>query len=261
MGIAHANRVRHPPARDAIDQAETPTRASSIPADENLGAGDEADAIAGPLDCLQHRIFTRAPAAFARAKHALRAKAAAVLDSGIASLERLRQAAGGGEDAGDESGHDRAQMRSLGGRRASGPDTPGSVAPKPRRVRSLFVHLCVLLAGAMAGLALAYNLLAQLLERRAATISRQEINLSKYSTSAAEFEKKLKLEQAKLAQAEQQLAAVHARDATTEPQGEAGGGRARASGQQSQARSADCTLRGSNIRSTLIGCIDDLNRH
>src|SRR5512146_586317 len=123
------------------------------------------------------KIERRAQAACARAQHALRAQAALFLDAGIASLERLRRAAAGGDAAGDECENERRGPKEHGPKelRTVNLDTSIPISRKPRRLRRLLVHVCVLLAGGTAGMALAYDLLAQLLDRRAAAISRQEI--------------------------------------------------------------------------------------
>lgn len=288
MSAAQATRARHTRTRDDTDRAEKAPRARNDRAGDDSDPEEQADAAPGRLSTFRRFLLTWALAAFARAKHALLVNAAAVLDSGIASLQRLRQLAGGAQDTVDGSEHDRHRpgKRRPGERRDTEPDTPTPVAPRKRRLRSLLVYLSVMLVGGMAGMVLAYDLLAQLLDRRATAISRQEIKLSKYSKSMAEYKKKLEREQAqrieaearlaagaaeyekklidqqtKRAQAENQLATVLAEHAKNVPRREAGGGRGTArSGLQSPARSANCTLRGSNIRSAVIGCVDELNR-
>ena len=272
MSTAHVPRARRTPACDDIARAE------------------QVDAADGWPDRLRRFLLTKAVAASACAKHALLAMAAAALDTGISSLQRLRTLAGGAQDA-DEGRDDerrRPGKRAPRERRDAEPEAPRPVARKPRRLRSLLVHLCVMLAGGMAGMALAYDLLAQLLDRQSASISRQEIKLSKYVKLVAEFEKKLDLgqaqrieaetrlaaavaenekklieQQAKRTAAEKQLATVLAEHANNVPRQEIGSGDGRSAasnGQLSSARSGNCTLGGSNIRSALIGCVDELNR-
>lgn len=275
MSTAHAPRARRAPARDDI-----------IPARDDIASAQEADAADGSPGSLRRFLLAWTVAASARARQALLAMAVAALDTGIASLQRLRKRAGGAEHA--DEGRDCDRRRS-GERRDAEPDAHEPAAPKPRRLRRLLVYLCVMLAGGMGGMALAYDLLAQLLDRRSATISRQEIKLSKYSKSVAEFEKKLALQQARRIEAETRLAAAvaenekkvveqqtkrmeaetrlatvpaeHANNVPRQNAGNGGGRGAARNGQLSSARSGNCTLGGSNIRSALLGCVDELNRH
>ncbi len=193
------------------------------------------------------------------------ALAVAAVDGGIASLQRLRERIGGAQDADEEpdelAGRPvRRGSRERHGAEADTPEITASLpaAPRPRRLRSVLLALCLMLAGGTAGMTLAYNMLAQLLERRAATIGLQQAELSKYAKSVAGLGEKLELQQAQRSEAEARLAALIAenklagqRTSRQEP-GSRGGADAPGSGV--------CTLDGSNVRAALIGCIDEMNR-
>lgn len=242
---------------------------------------------------MRQLLLARAIAASARAKQVLLAATTGAIDTGIASLQRLRQRAAGTEDPDERRDHDRkrpgkrAAMERPGGK----PATEEPVVPKPRRrLRSLLVYLSVMLAGSMGGMALAYDLLAHLLDHRSAEIKRQEVRMSKYSKSVAELEKKLDQQQAKQIEAETRLAAALVEnekklgelqakrtEAETrlasalagrasnprrrEDTGSNRGSRSAArSGQAGWARAGNCTLGSGNIRSVLNGCIADMDR-
>ena len=249
-------------------------------------------------------------AACARAKQVILAAATAAIDIGIASLQLLRQRAAdsdaaqpheGRDDddarAGDTRGRrgkDHAREGDTGARRGK-PGTgarPGgepaaeeAVAPTPRRrLRSLLVYLSVMLAGAMGGMALAYNLLAQLLDHRSAEVHRKEVKLSENSKSMAELKQQLDQGQAKQTEAQTRLAAALAEneaklgelqqkrvDAETRlasalagragnPQRREDGGGSQGTGQAGLTSAGDCTLGSGNIRSVLSGCIAEMNR-
>ncbi|MGP1675583.1 MAG: hypothetical protein ACTS6J_00310, partial [Burkholderiales bacterium] len=216
--------------------------------------------------------------------------ASAAIAKGIASLQRLRRRAGGAQDPDERRDHARerpgkpATTVQPGGE----PAAEETVAPKPRRrLRSLLVYLAVMLAGGMGGMALAYDLLAQLLEHRSAEIRRQEVNLSEYSKSMAELKQELDQRQAKQTEAETRLAAALAESEkklgelqqkraeaetrlasalaarASSPQRRADSGSrlgAARNGQAGRSRAGDCTLGSGDIRSVLSGCIADMNR-
>ena len=233
-------------------------------------------------------LLAKASAAFARAKHVLLAAATAAIDAGIASLQRLRKRAGGAEHRHERRDRERPGKRATTERPRGERAAEETIAPKPRRrLRGLLVYLGVMLAGGMLGMALAYDLLAQLLDRRSAEIGRQEVKLSKYSKSVAELKKKLDRQQAKqieaetrlataLAQNEKKLGELQAQRAEAEtrlasalagrannPQRreDIGGSRGAArSGRAGWTRSGDCTLGSGDIRSVLNGCIAEMNR-
>jgi hypothetical protein len=227
-----------------------------------------------------------ASAASARATGVLLGAANAVIDSGIAFLQRLRQRSGGAQHADECRDHERPGKPATMERARGEAVSAEAEAPKPRgRLRRMLVYLGVMLAGSMGGTALAYNLFAQALDRQSAEITRQEVKLSKYSKSAVELEKKL--EQAQQVEAETRLAAALAQnekkigelqaqrgEEETQPgnapaahagnpqrQQDAGkSGAAARSGQTAWTRSGSCTLSSGNVRSVLKGCIADMER-
>lgn len=268
MTTAPAPGARRTPPRDADTAAEEPV------------AGD------GWQARVRRLLRARASAASARAKQLLLAGATAAIDTGIASLQQLRKRTGGAGDPDEPRDRDlrRPGTRATTARRRGEPAAEEAIAPKPRRrLRSLLVYLGVMLAGSMGGTALAYDLLAQLLDHQSAEIARQEIKLSKYSKSAvelrknidqqrakqietetrltaalAENEKKTGELQAKRAEAEGQLASAtagHVDDAQRQDGIRSGGGNAR-----SRPAAGDCTLGRGDIRSVLKGCIAEMNR-
>jgi len=238
-------------------------------------------------------LLAKAIAASARAKHVLLAAATAAIDTGIASLQRLRKRAGGAEHPDERRDHDRERpgKRATTKRRGGEAAAEETIAPKPRRrLRSLLVYLGVMLAGGMLGMALAYDLLAQLLDHQSAEIKRQEVKMSKYSKSVAELKKKLDQQQAKqieaetrlavtLAENEKKLGELQAKRAEAETRlASALAGRASnpqrqedtssirdsrgaaRSGQAGWTRTGNCTLGSGNIRSVLHACIADMDR-
>jgi len=152
----------------------------------------------------------------AHAKRALRAKVrtrvTAVLDAGIAFLQRLRKKAGGvqekAEDTEDGRGSrpDRSEARRS--MSAVPAETPAE-APKPkRRLRALLIYVSVLLAGGIGGGALAYTLFQQQLDRVLNDSLRREAALSKKTRPSAEIRKAFEDEQARRTEAEKKLAAA-----------------------------------------------------
>lgn len=120
MTTAHAPGARRVLARDADTPAEEPI------ADDGWRVR------------VRQWLLARAIAASARARHLLLAAATAAIDTGIASLQRLRQRAGGAEDPDERRNHDRkrsgkrATMERSGGK----PAAEEPVVPKPRRRRA-----------------------------------------------------------------------------------------------------------------------------
>jgi hypothetical protein len=136
----------------------------------------------------------------------LRAMACGVLDPCITLLQRLRKLTGGAQNSDAETGEDRPRPRNaeLGGRRdaVAPPDELDAGAPKPRRrLRAFLTYFSVLLAGSMVGGALAYDLLAKLLDRQATDSRRVEAALSKQSKSIASSQKKFDEAEAKRTEA------------------------------------------------------------
>jgi hypothetical protein len=179
------------------------------------------------LNTAQPDAATRAPARAARAPsdesgaqeslsaHAMRvlrarlsAMACGVLDPCIALLRQLRKHAGGVQDADAEDGEGRSRPRNArpgGGRDAEAPADEAE-APKPkRRLLAGLIYLSVLLAGGMGGGALAYELLAKLLDRQGTENRRLTVAISKLSKSTASNQKSLDEAKAKRAEAEKKL--------------------------------------------------------
>ncbi|HUX26155.1 MAG TPA: hypothetical protein VMV87_16260 [Burkholderiales bacterium] len=222
-----------------------------------------------------------ARAAFASAKGALLAAARIALDKGIASLQGLRKRAGAAAEQDAPREHEHPGKRATAGRLMDEAAAAAAIAPKPRRrLRRLLLYLCVILAGAMLGTALAYKLLAQLLERQALEIQRQELRLSGYSKSVSELKGKLARQQAQRAEVDARLAKSLAENAKTlvqmrARQTSALAGRARTpppadgadrgGGIARKARggwtgSGSCTVGSGDVRSVLAGCIAEMNR-
>lgn len=234
-------------------------------------------------------LLAKAGAGYARAKQVLRAKATAAMDGGIAGLRKLRQRAVGAEESEERRGgnRDRPGSRSAGGQTGREPPAEPLVAPKPRRrLRSLLVYLSVMLAGSMIGVVLAYDLLAQLLDRRATELALQDTKLTKYAKSLKALRKQAERQEKKLTEAEARLAAsfaenekklgeLQAKRVETETQLASAlaarpGNPPRRTGiveDRSVARknppvspkAVDCTLGRDNVSSILKGCIADMN--
>lgn len=227
---------------------------------------------------------------WAHARRVLRSRvsaaATAVLDAGIALLQWLRKRAGGAQDPDAEAGEGRPRSRTdrPAGRRDAAAHSAEveaeAEAPKPRRrVRAFFVYLSILLAGGMGGGALAYDLLAKLLDRQAVESRRLEAAASKQAKAAATVQKKLedaekKLEvslaeytksaaekQKKLDEAEKRpvpiLAAEGAGQAPRPSPGSAG---REPRPPKTPLKTGDCTLVGSGNVAALKDCVADFNR-
>ena len=205
---------------------------------------------------------------FARAKRALRAGVNAMTIAlsacGSALLQRLRKQGSGNSDA--ESAEDTdepAKNRPHARHGKAQPDAPPETAtPQQRRcLRAILIHLGVLLAGGMAGGALAYNLLGTLLHQQFEKSRHLAAENSKLSRAAAAARKKLETAETERVAAEKKfeeekkrlealLAAERARNA---PMLAASDGTAR------PLRTGECTLSKGNPAS-LKSCIEDFNR-
>jgi septal ring factor EnvC (AmiA/AmiB activator) len=263
-----------------LTTARAPGASRTLTRDDDVAAQEPAAAEAWPV---RARLWLRmrTDAVSARGKRRLLAAATAALDRGIASLQALRKCTGAAQvqDAPRERG--RPEQRVLAQPLGDDPAVAAQIAPTPRRrLRALLIYLGVALAGGMLGVALAYNLLAQLLERRATAIERQEAKLSGYSKSVLELKKALAQQQtertatearltASLADSETKLGQLQAQRAGTElPPAHAPGALARDArpqeaargGQAGWTRSGSCTLSGGDVRAVLAGCIADMNR-
>jgi len=270
-----------------LTTAHAPGASRALARDDDMAAEEPAAAEAWQVRALQWlRVRTRA--ASARGKRALLAAVTVALDKGIASLQGLRKRTGSAEEQDAPRERDRPEKRATAQRLKDEPAAEAAIAPKPRRrLRALLVYLSVTLAGGMLGMALSYDLLAQLLERRAVEIQRKDVKLSGYSKSVVELKKALEQQQAQRTAAEARLAASLAESekklgelqaqraqAETHPanapparagdarQQENGGGDRGAArgGQGGWTRSGNCTLAGGDVRAVLAGCIADMNR-
>ena len=250
MTRAEAPGARRAPVRDDDMPAEEPAAAWQVRA--------------------WRRVCVRAHAAFAGGKGALLAAVSIVLDQGIASLQGLRKCTGAVAEQDAPREHDRPGKRATAGRLVD-EAAAEAIAPKPRRrLRRLLVYLCVMLAGAMLGTALAYKLLAQLLERQALEIQRQELRLSGYSNSMSALKGKLARQQAQRAEVEARLAKSLAENAKTLEQmrartpppavGEDRGGGIARKARGAWTGSGNCTVGSGDVRSVLAGCIAEMNR-
>lgn len=141
----------------------------------------------------------------------LRAMVGAVLNPFIKFLQRLRRRSGGDQEAGEDEGEGerpRSRKEKTGSGRDAGAqaDEAGegeAVAPKPKsRLLTVLIYFNVLLAGGMIGGGLAYELLAQLLERQSAESVRLQAAMAKLSKSTSSNEKALKEALAKRVEAE-----------------------------------------------------------
>ena len=148
----------------------------------------------------------------AHAKRALRtkvrARVTAVLDAGIALLQRLRRKVGGVQDA--EEGEDRPGSRRDQPRERGRTATPEPVAevPKPRRrLRAFLITLGVLLLGGVAGGAVAYIQFQKQLGVQLQEKQRLQAELAKKTRPTGETAKAFEQEQLRRARAEEKLAA------------------------------------------------------
>jgi len=279
-----------------LTKADAPGAKRTLEPDADTAVEEPVADGAWPLRAWRS-LRARAGAACARAMQMLLAAATAAIDQGIASLQRLRQRAGDteqpheGRDDDDAREGDILKRRGKPGTGVGPKGEPAAeepVAPKPRRrLCSLFVYLSVMLAGGMSGMALAYNLLAQLLDRRLAEVHRQEVKLSENSKLMAELKQKLDQGQVKQTEAETRLAAALAENEKTlgelqqkradaqmrlasAPAGRAGNPQRREDGGSSQGgarngqagrtSAGECNLGSGDIRSVLSGCIAEMNR-
>jgi len=142
----------------------------------------------------------------------LRVMMRTILDPCISTLQGLRKRTVGPEDADEEAGDSRRGSRNArpgGGRDAAERADEGDEAdeaPRPkRRLLTYLIYFSMLLAGGMIGGALAYELLASLVNRQAMESRRLEAAMAKQSKSAASNEKKLAEALSKRVEAEKKL--------------------------------------------------------
>jgi len=148
----------------------------------------------------------------AHAKRALRtkvrARVTAVLDAGIALLQRLRKKAGGAqatEEDEDRSGSRPDRSRDRYGA-ATSPAEAAPEAPKPkRRLRAFLIYVSVLLAGGMAGGALSYNQFQKQLGQQLKKSQQLEEAIAKKIRPSAEIRQAFEEEKARSRAAEKKL--------------------------------------------------------
>jgi len=134
------------------------------------------------------------------------AAVAGVLDPCIAAMQGLRRRAGGAPAADLHAAEGHAKPRA--GRPGEHHDaaTQEVEAPKPRRrLLTWLIYFSVLLAGALAGGAASFELLAKLLSRQSAENQRVEAAMAKQSKSVASNQSKLEAAETKRAEAEKSL--------------------------------------------------------
>lgn len=151
----------------------------------------------------------------AHARRALRTKVrvrvTAVLDSGIAFLQRLRTKAGGEPEKTDDRDDRRDARPGRPEARRGVPADPAETpveTPKPkRRLRKFLIHVGVLLAGGIGGGALAYTLFQQQLDQVLDDSLRQEAAYSKKTRPGPDIQNAFDIEKSRRADAEKKLAA------------------------------------------------------
>lgn len=223
-----------------------------------------------------------------------------VLDPCIAGLQGLRRRAGGAPAADPHAAEGHSKPRA--GRPGEQHDaaTPEVQAPKPRRrLLTWLIYFSVLLAGALAGGAASFELLAKLLYRQSAENQRVEAAMAKQSKSVASNQAKLEASEAKRSQAEKSLVEAKKKQAEAEKKlettlkesnaladkqkkldqvaklleqirlAEAPGAGSRPvpassshrpeTARQSPAKTADCTLSSGNIKG-MKDCLESFNR-
>lgn len=134
-----------------------------------------------------------------------------MLDGAIALLQKLRTKAGGAPVVADEP--DRPDRPDARRDRMRERDEPAEAvaAPKPkRRLRAVLIYLTFVLAGAMAGSALAYHLFQKQLGALLEESQRLDQALAEKSRPSAEILKAFETEQARRLAAEKKLAAAFA---------------------------------------------------
>ena len=140
-----------------------------------------------------------------------------VLDPCIAAMQGLRRRAGGAPAADPHAAEGHSKPRA--GRPGEQHDTatPEMQAPKPRRrLLTWLIYFSVLLAGALAGGAASFELLAKLLSRQSAENQRVEAAMAKQSKSVASNQAKLEAAEAKRSQAEKSLVEAKKKQAEAE---------------------------------------------
>ncbi|MDP1645419.1 MAG: hypothetical protein Q8L71_07950 [Thiobacillus sp.] len=143
----------------------------------------------------------------------LRVRITAILDAGIALLQKLRKKAGGGQGA--EEGADRPGSRYDRPRERQGSAAPpveaAAEAPKPkRRLRAFLIYVGLMLAGGLGGGALAFTQFQKQLDRQHEESRGLEAALAKKNQPSAEILKKFEEELARRDKVEKKLASAFA---------------------------------------------------
>ncbi len=140
-----------------------------------------------------------------------------VLDPWIAGLQVLRRRAGGAPvaEVHAEEGHARPRAARPGEQHEAAP--PAVAAPKPRRrLLTFLIYISILLAGALAGGAAAYELLSRLLSRQSAESQRVEAAMAKQSLSVALNQSKIDAAESARSEAEKNLVEARKKQAEAE---------------------------------------------
>lgn len=146
----------------------------------------------------------------------VRARITAVLDAGIATLQKLRNHAGGAPDASPDA--DRAESRYDRPRERPGavPAPAEAEAPKPkRRLRAFLIYVCLILAGGLGGAALAYSQFQKQFDRQLEASRRLETALAKKTLPDARSLQTFEEELIRRDQAAQKLASAFAEFSTS----------------------------------------------
>ncbi|HWR78122.1 MAG TPA: hypothetical protein VN283_13050 [Thiobacillus sp.] len=141
----------------------------------------------------------------------LRARVTAVLDAGIAFLQKLRKKAGGGQGA--TEGEDRPGARNDRPKERQGSAAPQveADAPKPkRRLRAFLIYVGLMLAGGLGGGALAYTQFQKQVDRQLEESRGLEAALAKKTQPSANTLKTFEEELLRRDKVEKKLAATFA---------------------------------------------------
>ncbi len=192
-----------------------------------------------------------------------------MLDPVVALLQWLRKAVGGVAAAETGEGDPGSRKARAGGRSDAGTTAAEAAAPAPgRRLRALLVYVGVLLAGGMAGGALAFDLLEELIIYLAVENRQLDAALSAQSKAAAAAKQTLEQTQAKRSEAEQKLAVLRAGERLASapvaaPQARESAGRAvaaTAAAVPNTPKAVDCRAIPSDNITALMDCIHKFNR-
>lgn len=165
------------------------------------------------------RVSDEAPTAeeslAAHAKRALltrvRAKVTAVLDAGIALLQKLRKKTGGIQDAEEDADRPRSRNDRLRERQGSAAPTVEAEAPKSKhRLRAFLIYVGLMLAGGLGGGALAYTQFQKQIDRQLEQSRSLEAALAKKTQPSAKTLKTFEEELVRRDVVEKKLASAFA---------------------------------------------------